>query len=62
MSSRLKSALAASVSLALLTTLGVAALTWYAGLSMALGALLAGLIIYTICFPRQLRSEHQVKG
>jgi len=31
--------------LTLLTTLGVAALTWYAGLSMALGALLAGLII-----------------
>jgi len=31
--------------LALLTTLGVAALTWFAGLSMALGALLAGLII-----------------
>ncbi|MDX9716506.1 MAG: cation:proton antiporter [Thauera sp.] len=31
--------------LTLLTTLGVAALTWFAGLSMALGALLAGLII-----------------
>ena len=31
--------------LTLLTTLGVAALTWVAGLSMALGALLAGLII-----------------
>lgn len=31
--------------LTLLTTLGVAALTWSAGLSMALGALLAGLII-----------------
>lgn len=31
--------------LTLLTTLGVAALTWLAGLSMALGALLAGLII-----------------
>ncbi len=31
--------------LTLLTTLGVAALTWAAGLSMALGALLAGLII-----------------
>ncbi len=31
--------------LTLLTALGVAALTWVAGLSMALGALLAGLII-----------------
>ena len=31
--------------LTLLTTLGVAALTWTAGLSMALGALLAGLLI-----------------
>ena len=31
--------------LTLLTTHGVAALTWFAGLSMALGALLAGLII-----------------
>ncbi len=31
--------------LTLLTTLGVATLTWAAGLSMALGALLAGLII-----------------
>lgn len=31
--------------LTLLTTLGVAALTWAAGLSMALGALLAGLLI-----------------
>ncbi|WP_068809404.1 cation:proton antiporter domain-containing protein [Thauera phenolivorans] len=31
--------------LTLLTTLGVAAVTWAAGLSMALGALLAGLII-----------------
>src|SRR5690606_26916787 len=31
--------------LTLLTTLGVATLTWMAGLSMALGALLAGLII-----------------
>lgn len=33
------------MALTLLTTLGVAALTWTAGLSMALGALLAGLII-----------------
>nr|WP_041643113.1 cation:proton antiporter [Azoarcus olearius] len=33
------------MALTLLTTLGVAAMTWAAGLSMALGALLAGLII-----------------
>ncbi|PLX77725.1 MAG: potassium transporter [Azoarcus sp.] len=33
------------MALTLLSTLGVAALTWAAGLSMALGALLAGLII-----------------
>ena len=33
------------MALTLLTSLGVAALTWHAGLSMALGALLAGLII-----------------
>ncbi len=33
------------MALTLLATLGVAALTWAAGLSMALGALLAGLII-----------------
>lgn len=33
------------MALTLLTTLGVATLTWAAGLSMALGALLAGLII-----------------
>lgn len=33
------------MALTLLTTLGVAALTWAAGLSMALGAMLAGLII-----------------
>lgn len=33
------------MALTLLSTLGIAALTWYAGLSLALGALLAGLLL-----------------
>jgi CPA2 family monovalent cation:H+ antiporter-2 len=42
------------MALTLLTTLGVAALTWAAGLSMALGALLAGLIIAETEFRHQV--------
>jgi CPA2 family monovalent cation:H+ antiporter-2 len=42
------------MALTLLATLGVAALTWGAGLSMALGALLAGLIIAETEFRHQV--------
>lgn len=42
------------MALTLLATLGVAALTWAAGLSMALGALLAGLIIAETEFRHQV--------
>ena len=42
------------MALTLLATLGVAALTWVAGLSMALGALLAGLIIAETEFRHQV--------
>jgi CPA2 family monovalent cation:H+ antiporter-2 len=42
------------MALTLLATLGVAALTWTAGLSMALGALLAGLIIAETEFRHQV--------
>ena len=42
------------MALTLLATMGVAALTWAAGLSMALGALLAGLIIAETEFRHQV--------
>jgi CPA2 family monovalent cation:H+ antiporter-2 len=42
------------MALTLLATLGVAALTWVAGLSMALGALMAGLIIAETEFRHQV--------